>query len=52
VARSWIDAFLRSHAEWLARKLDELNLIARPTWALRVGDLTEFPLRGETVVPD
>jgi predicted metal-dependent hydrolase len=44
-----VNAFLRNHAEWLERKLDELNLIAKPLPPLRVGHATEIPLRGETV---
>jgi predicted metal-dependent hydrolase len=43
-----VNAFLRSHAEWLERKLDELNLITKPLPALRVGHPTAFPLRGES----
>ncbi len=42
-----VNAFLRSHAEWLERKLDELNLITKPLPALRVGQPTAFLLRGE-----
>lgn len=42
-----VSAFLRSHAEWLEKKLDELNLICKPLPPLRLGIDTEFPLRGE-----
>ena len=49
---SQVSAFLRSHADWLERKLDELNLIVKPLPPLRVGHATEFPLRGETVLLD
>src|ERR1700710_658565 len=47
-----INAFLRSHAEWLEKKLDELHLIVDPTPPLRLGYPTEFPLRGETMTLD
>ncbi|WP_049623350.1 M48 family metallopeptidase [Frateuria defendens] len=47
-----VSAFLRSHVDWLERKLDELNLITRPLPALRVGHPTTLPLRGETVELD
>lgn len=43
-----VSAFLRSHADWLEEKLDELHLIAKPLPPLRQGYVTEFPLRGET----
>jgi len=42
-------AFLRSQATWLEQKLDELNLSGKPMRALRVGQSTEFTLRGENV---
>jgi predicted metal-dependent hydrolase len=32
-----VNAFLRSHADWLEQKLDELNLIVNPLPPLRVG---------------
>lgn len=41
-------AFLRKHGEWLERKLDELNLGAKPP-PLEPGTTTVIPLRGETV---
>ncbi|MBN8712518.1 MAG: DUF45 domain-containing protein [Xanthomonadales bacterium] len=41
-------AFLRSQAGWLERKLNELNLVTKPTRALHVGTPTEFTLRGES----
>lgn len=47
-----IHAFLRSHADWLERKLEELNLVVKPLPPLRVGYPTTFPLRGETVELD
>jgi predicted metal-dependent hydrolase len=47
-----VSAFLRSHADWLEQKLDELNLIVKPLPPLRVGYPAEFPLRGETVALD
>jgi predicted metal-dependent hydrolase len=47
-----VNAFLRSHAEWLEQKLDQLNLVAKPLPPLRVGHATDFPLRGETVALD
>ncbi|MBB6188887.1 YgjP-like metallopeptidase domain-containing protein [Rhodanobacter sp. MP7CTX1] len=47
-----VNAFLRSHAEWLEQKLDELNLILKPLPPLRVGYSTDIPLRGETVTLD
>jgi len=47
-----ISAFLRSHAEWLEQKLDELNLIVKPLPPLRVRYATEFPLRGEMATLD
>ncbi len=47
-----VSAFLRSHAEWLERKLDELNLITKPLPALRMGHATTIPVRGETVSLD
>lgn len=47
-----VNAFLRSHAEWLEKKLAELNLIVDPIPPLRLGYATEFPLRGETMTLD
>lgn len=47
-----VSAFLRSHAEWLEQKLDELNLIVKPLPPLRVGHAIDFPLRGETATLD
>jgi len=47
-----VNAFLRSHAEWLEQKLDELNLIMKPLPTLRVGYATDIPLRGEMVTLD
>ena len=47
-----VNAFLRSHAEWLERKLEELNLIVKPLPPLRVGVPTTFPLRGELIELD
>jgi predicted metal-dependent hydrolase len=47
-----VNAFLRSHAEWLEHKLNELNLVAKPLPSLRVGHTTEVLLRGETVTLD
>jgi hypothetical protein len=47
-----VSAFLRHHADWLERKLDELNLAIKPLPALRVGQPTTLPLRGETVALD
>ncbi len=47
-----IHAFLRSHADWLERKLEELNLIVKPLPPLRVGHPASFPLRGETTELD
>jgi predicted metal-dependent hydrolase len=47
-----VNAFLRSHAEWLEQKLDELNLIVKPLPPLRVGYSTDIPLRGEMVTLD
>ncbi|KRF02058.1 metal-dependent hydrolase [Frateuria sp. Soil773] len=47
-----VSAFLRSHADWLEQKLDELNLIVKPLPPLRVGHASEFPLRGEFVTLD
>lgn len=47
-----INAFLRSHADWLVSKLDELHLSANPLPPLRLGHATHFPLRGETVALD
>ncbi|MEW5315700.1 MAG: hypothetical protein WDW38_007110 [Sanguina aurantia] len=47
-----INAFLRSHADWLEKKLAELNLIVEPVPPLRVGYVTAFPLRGKTVTLD
>jgi hypothetical protein len=44
-----VSAFLRSHADWLERKLDELNLLVKPLPPLRVGHATDIPLRGEVV---
>ncbi|MGB3746764.1 MAG: SprT family zinc-dependent metalloprotease [Rhodanobacter sp.] len=42
-----VSAFLRSHAQWLEQKLDELNLIVKPLPPLRIGHACHFPLRGE-----
>ncbi|HET6430679.1 M48 family metallopeptidase [Dyella sp.] len=47
-----VSAFLRSHADWLEQKLDELNLLVKPLPPLRVGHATEMPLRGEPVTLD
>jgi predicted metal-dependent hydrolase len=47
-----VSAFLRSHANWLEQKLDELNLVAKPLPPLRVGYPCSFPLRGELVELD
>lgn len=47
-----VNAFLRSHAEWLERKLDELHLVVKPLPRLRVGYPCEFPLRGEAAALD
>lgn len=47
-----VSAFLRSHADWLEQKLDELNLIVKPLPPLRVGYPCSFPLRGETAMLD
>jgi len=47
-----VSAFLRSHADWLEQKLDELNLLARPLPPLRLGYPCRFPLRGEEVELD
>lgn len=47
-----ISAFVRNHADWLEKKLAELNLISRPLPALRFGHATEMPLRGDTVTLD
>ncbi|WP_266160352.1 M48 family metallopeptidase [Dyella silvatica] len=47
-----VSAFLRSHADWLEKKLDELHLIVKPLPPLRVGYSAEFPLRGEPRVLD
>jgi predicted metal-dependent hydrolase len=41
-------AFLRKHANWLERKLDELQLDQDGPPALRAGVPTLIPLRGET----
>jgi predicted metal-dependent hydrolase len=41
-------AFLRKHANWLERKLDELQLDQAGPPALRAGVPTLIPLRGET----
>lgn len=43
-----VSAFLRSHADWLERKLDELHLTVKPLPPLRLGYTIDFPLRGET----
>jgi predicted metal-dependent hydrolase len=43
-----VSAFLRTHAQWLEQKLDELNLLVKPLPPLRVGYPCSFPLRGET----
>ncbi|BDU18846.1 SprT family zinc-dependent metalloprotease [Dyella sp. GSA-30] len=42
-----VSAFLRSHADWLEQKLDELHLVTKPLPPLRLGYATDFPLRGE-----
>ena len=47
-----ISAFVRSHADWLAEKLDELHLLKRPLPPLRPGHAIAFSLRGETVQLD
>lgn len=47
-----VSAFLRHHADWLERKLDELNLILKPLPPLRVGQATTVPLRGEETALD
>jgi predicted metal-dependent hydrolase len=47
-----VSAFLRSHAEWLEQKLDELNLMVKPLPALRPGYATDFPFRGERMKLD
>lgn len=47
-----VNAFLRTHADWLEQKLDELNLIVEPLPPLRVGYPCSFPLRGETMALD
>lgn len=47
-----ISAFLRTHADWLEQKLDELHLIFKPLPPLRVGYTCTFTLRGETVELD
>jgi predicted metal-dependent hydrolase len=47
-----VSAFLRSHADWLEQKLDELKLLVKPLPPLRVGYVCRFPLRGEEVVLD
>ncbi|HVC18085.1 MAG TPA: YgjP-like metallopeptidase domain-containing protein [Rhodanobacter sp.] len=47
-----VNAFLRSHAEWLEQKLDELNLTVKPLPPLRVGHATDFPLRGQIATLD
>lgn len=47
-----INAFLRSHADWLENKLAELNLIVEPVPPLRVGYVSAFPLRGNTTTLD
>jgi predicted metal-dependent hydrolase len=47
-----VSAFLRSHADWLEKKLDEMNLIVDPIPPLRLGYATEFPLRGEAMALD
>src|SRR5512140_705893 len=41
-------AFLRKHANWLERKLDELQLDTPGPPSLRAGVPTLIPLRGET----
>ena len=41
-------AFLRKHANWLERKLDELQLDQAGPPSLRAGVPTLIPLRGET----
>ncbi|MDQ6648250.1 MAG: M48 family metallopeptidase [Pseudomonadota bacterium] len=47
-----VSAFLRSHADWLEQKLDELKLLVTPLPPLRVGYVCRFPLRGEEVELD
>lgn len=47
-----VSAFLRHHADWLEEKLDELNMAVKPLPALKVGQATELPLRGEPVALD
>ena len=47
-----VSAFLRSHADWLERKLEELHLVVKPLPPLRHGMPTTLPLRGETVELD
>ncbi len=47
-----VSAFLRSHADWLQQKLDELNLLVKPLPSLRVGYPTDIPLRGEVIALD
>ncbi|HEX7112299.1 MAG TPA: SprT family zinc-dependent metalloprotease [Mizugakiibacter sp.] len=42
-------AFLRRHADWLERKLDELHLKHRGPPPLKPGVTTLMPLRGESV---
>ncbi|HEV7777811.1 MAG TPA: YgjP-like metallopeptidase domain-containing protein [Luteibacter sp.] len=49
---SQVSAFLRHHADWLERKLDELNLDTKPLTPLRVGQPATFPLRGELATLD
>jgi predicted metal-dependent hydrolase len=47
-----VSAFLRVHADWLEKKLDELNLVDKPLPPLRLGYPCTFPLRGELVQLD
>jgi predicted metal-dependent hydrolase len=47
-----VSAFLRTHADWLEKKLDELHLIVKPLAPLRVGHPCVFPLRVEEVTLD
>lgn len=42
-------AFLRQHADWLAGKLDEMNVRAKAPPALKPGVPTLMPLRGASV---
>jgi predicted metal-dependent hydrolase len=49
---SQVNAFLRHNADWLEKKLGELNLVIDPLPPLRVGTPIEFPFRGETTTLD